>query len=33
MALITQALDSIDAYSAFLSHESIPVLKHTVKEL
>lgn len=33
MALITHAFDSLDAYTAVLNHESIPVLKHTVKEL
>ena len=33
MALITHAFDSLDSYTSFFSHESIPVLKHTVKEL
>ncbi len=33
MALITQAFDSIDSYTAFFSKEALPVLKHTVKEL
>lgn len=33
MALITQAFDSLDSYTAFFSQEPLPVLKHTVKEL
>ncbi|MDD3354149.1 HDOD domain-containing protein [Zoogloea sp.] len=33
MALLTHALDSIDSYVSFFSHQPLPVLKHTVKEL
>ncbi len=33
MALIHQPFDSIDSYIAFFGNESIPALKHTVREL
>lgn len=33
MAMLEAPLDSVDAYVSFLSRQSIPVLRHTVREL